>query len=136
MWGSTERKAMYLMLQGPTDQLGQGMQEGSLAKAGLRVAPSCLGPLGEHGGLPRGHARHSTPGLAHTAGLLADDAHAAIPVSLHNKCPLLSCCTVAAPVWWLVTHQLVMAPHFGHHILTACRGVPDQLHAQQQIIQC
>ena len=69
-----------LMLEGATDQLGKGMQEGPLAKARSRAA---LNPLGEHGGLPRGPV-HASPCLAHPACLLADDAHAAVPVSLHT----------------------------------------------------
>lgn len=70
------------MLQRAADQVGQGMQEGPLAEAGYRLTL----PAGRHHGpLPLGalwHAGHTPPSPAHPAGLLADDAHAAVPVSL------------------------------------------------------
>ena len=80
-WQVLSRLLTHLVLEGTTDQLRHGMQEGTLAKAGGGAA---LGPLGEHGGLPGGYPIHASPGLAYTPGLLADDAHAAIPVSLHG----------------------------------------------------
>ena len=67
------------------------MQEGPLAKAGYRLTL----PAGRHHGpLPLGalwHAGHTPPRPAHPAGLLADDAHATVPVSLQ-------CTTQPSPI--------------------------------------
>ena len=85
-----------LVLEGTTDQLRERMQEGPLAKARGGAA---LNPLGQHGGLPRGPV-HASPCLAHPARLLADDAHAAVPVSLHMH---HTCHTLGSSHSYLVT---------------------------------
>lgn len=89
-----ECTAADLMFEGTANQLGQGVQEGSFAKAGVRAA--ALSPLGQHGGLPGGDPIHASPSLADPARLLADDAHAAIPVSLHQA-PHLQAHTMQKP---------------------------------------
>ena len=45
-----------LMLQGPTDKVGQGMQESPLAKARHRLPPAACS---QHGGLPLGRSSHA-----------------------------------------------------------------------------
>lgn len=75
----------YLDTHGAPHDLTSAAHIGPLAKAGVysnRLARLRCQGLGGHVDGHWGSPHHARPGLARATGLLADDAHAAVPVTL------------------------------------------------------